>query len=103
MATSAVATLEAQLDGLLKEIERMQEEYPDKEFPDHVAETWDRNNKQIDEYKAKLQIARREERMEELKRSVSHDGAQERPGAPGFQIGNARWRELPFVERGEIS
>ena len=42
MATSAVTTLTAEYDVLMKDIERMQEDYPEKELPDHIAETWDR-------------------------------------------------------------
>ena len=45
MATSTVSTLTAEYDVLMKDIERMQEEHPDSQFPEHIAESWDRANK----------------------------------------------------------
>ena len=96
MATSTVGTLTAELETLVGEIKRMQEEYPDKQFPDDVAERWDRTNKTIKEYDKRIELARREERVEELKRNAGSEGSQERPGIGGFQIGNSQWRDRPF-------
>ena len=36
------------------DLKRMQEEHPGEEFPDDVAERWDRTNKTIDEYKKRM-------------------------------------------------
>ena len=94
MAASKVSTLTAELEVMVKDIERMQEEYPDKQFPEDIADRWDRTNKTIDEYKKRIELARREERLEELQRTSA--GALEGPEKAGFQIGNSQWRDKPY-------
>ena len=95
MADSTLGTLQAELDVMVKDLERMQEEHPDQEFPDDVAERWDRTNKTIEDYKKRIELKRREERMTELKRSAGSAGAIDRPGFH-VGVGNAEWRDDPY-------
>src|SRR6185295_5849789 len=95
MADSTVNILEAELEVMLKDIERMQEEHPDKQFPDDIADRWDRTNKTIDEYKTRIELARRDERMEELK-NISRSSGSIGIDRGGLQIGGSQWRERPF-------
>src|SRR5262249_54456846 len=54
-----------------------------------------RTNRTVEELKKSLELARREERMEELKRAATGDGNIERIDGQ-IQIGNAQWRNDPF-------
>ena len=42
MATSTVGTLTAELEVMKSDLKRMQEEHPGEQFPEDVAERWDR-------------------------------------------------------------
>ena len=84
MATQTVNTLTAELEILIKDVERMQEEHPDQEFPADVAERWDRTNRTIEEYKKRIELERRRERMEELQRSTPDN--TEGPELARFQV-----------------
>src|SRR5262249_25021814 len=95
MATSTVTRLEAELKTCVEDLERMQADHPDQQFPDEIAGRWDRTNRTVEELKKSLELARREERMEELKRAATGDGNIERIDGQ-IQIGNAQWRNDPF-------
>ena len=96
MATQTVTGLENELKLLVEDVERMQSEHPDSEFPPEVAALWDFTNRKIEETKKQLELARRAERMEDLKRS--NVGAQEGPDlvSKGFMVGNSAWRDKPY-------
>lgn len=94
MATQTVTSLENELKLLVEDVERMQSEHPDSEFPPEVASLWDFTNRKIEETKKQLELARRQDRMDELKRSapVNHEGEI----GPRFQVGNSQWRNDPY-------
>jgi len=95
MATQTVTGLENELKLLVEDVERMQNEHPDEEFPPEIAAMWDFTNRKIQETKKQLELARRNERMDELKRSAP--SAQENEGTLAhFQVGNSQWREDPY-------
>ena len=95
MATPTVTGLENELKLLLEDVERMQADHADSEFPPEVAALWDHTNRKIEETKKQLELARRRERMEELQRSTPVNHENEGTLAH-FQVGNSQWREDPY-------
>ena len=95
MATPTVTGLENELKLLLEDVERMQSDHADSEFPPEVAALWDHTNRKIEETKKQLELARRRERMEELQRSTPVNHENEGTLAH-FQVGNSQWREDPY-------
>ena len=95
MASDTLGILRAELETLINEVAEIEREHQDKQFPDDVAERWNRANRTIEDYKKRIELAQRGERMEELNRMAKNEASTERIG-DGVQIRDSRWREDPF-------
>lgn len=86
MASEQVGVLETELKAVLEEITRMQEANEGETFSEADLEKWNRLNAAADDYKKRVELARRDRRMAELKGLAEDESAQERANEPGFQI-----------------
>jgi HK97 family phage major capsid protein len=72
MASKAVNVLRSELEVITGQIKEMQQEHDGQEFPDDVLERWNRLNSTADDYRKKIELKMREERIEELTRDDSN-------------------------------
>lgn len=92
MAT--VNALETELKTLVDEIEEIQRDHPDQEFPEDVKQRWNSLNRMVDETKKSIELAKRSERLEEIKRYGQSNGNTDRGAS--FEIRDTAWREDPY-------
>src|SRR6266496_2819805 len=90
---SAVKVLEAELEVARSQIKEIDEEYKEQTFPEEIKERWNRLNRTIDEYEKKIELLRRQERVEELAARANH--VERIDGDIQFAKGGS-WKSDPF-------